>query len=415
MADTLQVIPDYTDANVLADISPLLSMVMARSPQLNWLMINGSVRGDETRLFDWPEIAREETTGTLAVTYVSASGTIVMTAGDGVKFKDDDIIYIEGHKDADNLQVKFRVDSIAVETITATRVAGSATGLAVTVPGQTIHRQNPVRDNAGAGTEKTDEHVLVNNFLQLFQRDIEIGAKAQQLSKAGGVPGLNDLFAHGLSHKIHEIVREIENAIWFGNGQPETAALGAAMKGIEQFVNTAADDNRVDAGSASLTEGMINDLIQQLYQRGLTQSDQLVLIASPANARAISAFARDTIRLERTDSQRGNQVQTFIPELQGTQTVEIIWDHKQQDSQVWLLARNQIDIVGAEPAPEVKDAMTMPAIPTEMNASNLQGFGWVVDSTPPGQHGRIFTVRAELSIRVRQALRVHGTIHSITP
>ncbi len=413
MADTLQVIPEYTAANVLADISPLLVVAMAKSPQLNWMQINGSVRGDQTRLFDWPELLREETTGTLASNYTAASGTIVLTGGDGAKFKDDDIIYIELHKDSDFLQVKFRIDSIATDTLTVTHIGGTDTSL--TAASQLVHRQNPTLDNAAAGTEKTDEHTLVSNFLQLFQRDIEIGAKAQQLSRSGGVPGLNDLFAHGLNHKVYEIVREIENAIWWGNGQAETAAIGAAMKGIEEFVNTAANDNRVNAGASALTGGMINDLVTKLYERGLTQSDQLVLIASPANARAISSLNSDIIRLERTDGTRGNQVQTFVPELQGTQPIDILWDHKQQDNQVWVLSKNQIDIVGAEPAPEVRDATPMPGIPSEMNASNLQGFGWVVDSTTPGQHGRKFTVRAELSIRVRQGLRFHGTIHNITP
>lgn len=404
----INVVDDFTQ--VIADVSDILSVALVKVPTLNWLKFAGpQISGNEFGQFEWTERVREEETGTLSLTYTSASGLMKVT--DSSIFLVNDIVYIEDHLDADDITPIFRVTAIPDgTTISVTLLNGTDTTFVLATPPQVIFRQNPIPDLATAGTGGIAEPVIKNNYLQMFQDDIEIGGKAQRLTDSGRVKGLPDALAEGFTDTIHAIARQIENAIWFGfpSAESKANARGSSMGGINFYVNTASNDNRINAGANPVTEDDLNSAMRQAYNNGLPLGDEVIMFVSPDNADVIGSLRTDKIRMVQEDDRIGQQISVFVPSAIGARPIQIITDHKQRNDKIFLLARDNVQLVSS--VSSVQNPST-PAPPSPIDMPN--GVAWVVDSTVPGTHGKLFTVRAELSIRVKQALRFHSVIHNI--
>lgn len=406
----VEVINDYTGSQVRDDVSAELLSIIIKNPLMNWIPFGSPHGFNEEMKFIWMEETLQESNSLLDLQYTAASGTITIVAGTGI-YSVGDIVYIDKHIDLNGLQLRFRVTEVGATTLTVTLIHGTDTTLALGTPPQPVFRQLPIADLAAPGTGTAAEPDLVFNYFQLFQEDVKLGQKAIDSSLQGNPYGIANLLDTGLRQKADAIVRQLYRALWFGIGTAE-GANPASMKGIDQFVNTTSTANRVDAGSATITETMINNLLEQLGSNGLTPGDPLVLIGHPKQIRAISALKHTKTTYNEDENIFGSSIERYRPELSGYGTLGLIPDFNLTNDKLYMINQSKIEIVPPMPT---SPAGSLPnPHPLRLGQRIPSTLGWLVDSLVKGTHGRQWTMRSHLSLKMKGALNNNGVIYDLT-
>lgn len=397
-----------TLAQTREDVSDLLAALLVKDPFLGLIRVGASAVGDGERKFSWPELLLSQTTGTLTANYTA--GGLSFTVSNSAIFRVNDIIHILNHVDSNNMEVKYRVTAIPNgTTLTVVLVNGIDTSH-TTAQGAVIYRHGTVEDNSTAtASDGATESTLVSNYLHLFRDGYKIGRKEQELALANGIMGMENAIDRARLEAALRVRFQIYNGTWQGVGAGETTSRGATMSGIEKFVNTSSPSNRVDAGGNALTADDINDAIEQLYGLGLARGTRLTLVVSPKNARSISALKTTTQIYYPDPNAAGNvgqNVQTFISDLPGFDSVSILVDNNRPDYNAYLLDTSSMEFVpkGAG-AGAMAESMGPVAAP----------FAWEEDITGVGQYGITRAMYAELSLRVFNATQRNGVIYNIVP
>lgn len=394
----IQVNPDPTqvDPQILSEV---YEVILQDNPNMGWLNNEGGVYTDDTEKFQWPDETRTEVTGTLDADYTAAdtSLTLVSTAG----FKAGDTIHIDGHTDSVGLDQSFRVTAVTnATTLAVTRVAyGTDTTLTNPTGGATIYRQGTVGDNRkpssteamGTATEPT----LRSNYVQLFEDSYEIGEKLLDTSRGGSLQGMEqmDIINKMRQEAMYRIMTQQYRAVVDGHGSPEVSGTGARMGGLMSFINTAATDNKVDAGANALAESDVNDLVEKLVNRGLPTGTPMAMIMNTANARIMSALRDNAVRVtnEAPGMRIGSSVDVYDSELSGWGGIRVIIDQKMKANKVLLVA------------------MPYVALHTKAGQAMIRED----DATVPGQLGIRRLLRSYLSLKVVGATNYHGVIWNI--
>jgi hypothetical protein len=347
--------------------------------------------------FKWAEEAREETTGTLNGNFVAATGDIILTAGTFGNFKVGDQVHIDGHVDSNNVQIIYRVDVLASPNLEVTAINGTSTDLTST--GQTVHLNRGQIDNYTPGDYVgTDEPTLVSSYFQLFDDQVNLGYKAISEAAGGAVQGIDDLIARGFEQAASRMAWKLYRAIMWSVGVKETTSVASKTKGLLEFINTSSDDNRVDAGTAALTEDMINDLVEKLVLRGMPDNGALSLIMSPANVRKLATLRQAKVTYDTNAPTFGQMgVTSYISELPGVGALQVVLDRN---------APNELALLVS---PDVCEIVPRAGIP---GAGQL---AQVTELEKESQYGRKWVMRTDVGLLCRYATRYHGAIYDISP
>jgi hypothetical protein len=163
------------------------------------------------------------------------------------------------------------------------------------------------------GTEGRDardarfkKRVRKSNLTQIFDDSIEISGTSSAVTQYG----ISDIYEYEKQKKQLELALSLEkaliNGIQYENGQVRQ------MDGLRNRIKT----NVTAAGNAALTDVMINDLAQKVYEKGGFASGGRYVIMVPAKQkRAISAFAQNDIRFTRAENVRGQSVDMFVTDF----------------------------------------------------------------------------------------------------
>jgi hypothetical protein len=391
MGTNVGVIADLTAAQVFDDLSGAFKVILEDSPQTSWLRFGEAVIGDKEAKVTFTDETRTETTLTLDANYVAASGDITVT--DSSLARVGDIVTIDGHRDVNSLQPKFRVTAIPDATsLTVSLIHGADTNLTST--GQAMHRTGSIADNhVPSAFDDVREPDLYVNYVQWMQEAVDIGRKLQELTKGGLAYSLEDAEARATEQALYRMQYQVYNAVINGVGQAETSGLGATMGGILEYVQTASLANRIDASAATLSETMINNLMDKLVNLGLPNSARLVFLVGTKQARVLSGLRDDKVQYSTTgqDQVLGTNVQSYVTELSGWSNVQILID------------RNLPDDLGVLFAPEF------------ITAKPKAGMQLIeqTDATQPGQLGRRWLMRTAMTLEVEGRTNFHGTITDI--
>lgn len=411
------VLADITQPKI--DVSDILVVTMRKHPVLNLFpWSNTRQQGINTRRFEWTNEARTEPTLQLTSDYSTGAGSLTVASTTGASV--GDIIHIAKHRDSSFRAVKFRVTAIPdATTLTVAIAEGTDTAYAIGSTGDgTIHVTHGILDAADAGTGRVNEPTLSFNFFQTFEKNIEVGQKAQASSLAGMIKGIPDALMKGIEQRASDLAWDIDNAVWNGVGLPEAPPQPAMMRGIDSFVVNG-HPSPVDGGAAELDEVMLNEAAQYLFVNGVPLGEQLALVCSPPVARKISQIRKENTRFQSEPTPQqvlGGAVQVYLAELGGYSVRIVAHPNFDSNNVSYLLAPRWIEFVA--PMVVLADGtISPPIIPASQDGSIIptdMGVAWMIDSTPPGRHSKRFTLRAELSLRVHHAHFYHIPIVNFT-
>ena len=172
----------------------------------------------------------------------------------------------------------------------------------------------------------------VSNITQIFDDTVEISGTAQAVTQYG----VSDLYEYEKQKKQLELTLQLEkaliNGVYFDNGNIRQ------MRGIRSFIQT----NVTDANGEALTDTMINDAAQAIYEKGGFASGGNYVIMVPAKQkRAISKFNSSDIRLERQDNGRGSVADYFVSDFG---QFEIVLNNNLQPDELFIIDTNRITI-----------------------------------------------------------------------
>lgn len=383
------------DATQLNDIfNELFIAAIVKQPVIRYMTFGSPMFGSQSE-FKWSEEAREEVTGTLNGDFVAATGDIILTAGTFGNFQVGDQVKIDGHVDTNNVQIIYRVDTLASPNLEVTAVNGTSTNLTST--GQTVFiNRSQIDGYTPANFLGVDEPDLISSYFQLFDDTVRLGYKAISEAQGGAMQGIDDAVKRAFDQAAQRMAWKLYRAFMWSFGVKETASVAAKTQGLVSFINTSSDVNRIDASAATITEDMINDLVEKLVLRGMPDDARKVLVTSIQNARVIAGLRQDKVQYITNEPIFGQQaITTYTTEIQGVGAVEVISDTNAPNEMVMLVTPSVCQII---PRAGIPGAGQLAAV-TEMDAT--------------AQYARRWIMRSDIGLMCQYATRYHGIIYDL--
>ena len=138
------------------------------------------------------------------------------------------------------------------------------------------------------------------NYVQKFQRSWQVTEEQAAVDTAG----IDDDVARAKEKCMREVKRDIESAIGSDNDRAEGSGTNVRkMRGLGDWIDSSgpsdvSSDYRTPSGSidatatASLTEALLQGVMQSVYEVCGNTGEMMYLIAGPTLKRAISDFSR---------------------------------------------------------------------------------------------------------------------------
>jgi hypothetical protein len=194
----------------------------------------------------------------------------------------------------------------STKTLTVTRGYAGTTAAAIADGAKIEVQFVEGQEGRDAREARFKKRVRKSNLTQIFDDSIEISGTSQAVTQHG----ISDLYEYEKQKKQLELALSLEkaliNGVKYENGQVRQ------MAGIRSLIQT----NVTNASNAALTDVMINDLAQKIYEKGGFASGGDYKIIVPAKQkRVISNFSKNDIRFTQGENVRGQVVDMFVTDF----------------------------------------------------------------------------------------------------
>ncbi|SHE66357.1 hypothetical protein SAMN05444392_102280 [Seinonella peptonophila] len=224
-----------------------------------------------------------------------------------------------------------KITAISTNTLTVTRGYAGTTAAALTDNQVVEFMFVEGVEGADARTARKKPRVRIDNITQIFDETIEISGTALAMSQYG----INDPYDYEKAKKLKELSLQFEKALI--NGVKYETGQTRQMKGMRSFITT-----NVDTASGPLTMNMINDLAQDIFEKGgFTGGSQHVVLVPAKQKRALSTIDENKINIVRQDNVRGQVVDSLVTDFG---QFPIILDNNLNSNELMLVDLNRCKI-----------------------------------------------------------------------
>lgn len=377
-----QNISEFIDAIDPRDI-PLLAM-------LGWGSDAGSVSAGAdslsfpciTTTYTWQNDQLVPKEGTLTASYTSGGGTLTVGTTQVWYIKADDQLMVNN--------VHYIVTSIntGAGTVAVTVLDGSSD--ANHASGDRWMNLGQIRlDGADFATGFLSTDLSsTSNYTQIFHEIVSVSGTSESTEKFG----ITDEFDREFAKKFEEMVISMELAAHYGraNSLPadnSTKANARRFGGLWSFIRNNSSANRTDALGALLTEKMLVDLLQEIWNDG---GNPDTILVGATQKRVLSSFAAPYVRTQRTEDTVGVIVGTYESEFGN---LDIVLDRRLNATDLVVLQKEYIGIG-----------------PLKGNGNDRSFF---VTPIPTSGDSRKAAITGEYTMEVRNADRAHGWIYNL--
>jgi hypothetical protein len=225
-----------------------------------------------------------------------------------------------------------KITAISTNALTVTRGYAGTTAAAVSNAATVTFQFSEGVEGADARAARFKARVQVTNYTQIFDDTINVSGTSQAVTQYG----ISDLYGYEKQKKQLELALALEKAII--NGVSYQSGQIRQMKGIKNFIAT----NVTDASAGALTSDMINNSLQNIFEKGGFATGGMYRIVVPAKQkRAISGLSSNNIRLTQEETVRGQRVDKFISDFG---EFEIVLNNNLAASELLILDTNRIAI-----------------------------------------------------------------------
>lgn len=146
------------------------------------------------------------------------------------------------------------------------------------------------------------------NYTQIFSKSVKISGSAAAVAQHN----IDNLYEYEKQKKQVEMALEMEKALINGVKYQSADGLVRTGDGIRNRIKT----NVTDAAGQSVTDEMINDTLQSIYEKGgFSEAGDYRIIVPAKQKRAISAFAKDKLRLTQGETRNGRVVDMLVTDF----------------------------------------------------------------------------------------------------
>lgn len=375
-----QNVSDLIDAIDPRDI-PFLSM-------LGWNNTGSVASGVDTLAFPcfntthtWQNDQLIPSEGTLGAGYTSGGGTLTFTTGQGAYVKAGDQLKVNN--------TYYEVASVSNDSVVVTVLDGSAD--ANHDSGDKWINLGTLRLD-GAGWRDTYQSTALSstsNYTQIFHEEVAVSGTSESIEKFG----ITNEFDREFAKKFQEMIIRLEKASIYGlaNSLPTAnndLTTVRRMGGLANFIRYNSDAVRFNANGAVLTEKMLVDRLERIWELGGKPD---VIMVGSRQQRRISSWAVPTVRTDRSEDTVGVIVNNYMSDFGD---ISIVMNRHVNPDDLIILTTEYIGIG-----------------PLSGNGNSRAFF-----TTPIPVDGdrRKAAITGEYTMEVRNASQAHGWIYNLS-
>ena len=345
MGDTnIQQFPSISSSYIVRDVEPMLSLIRTKRP-INEIIPIKTGSFAKNHKHEWYDqvISQKTTTLSANITAHAASATgISITVADSSIFTVGDQVLVG------TLKPIYKVTAIPDAThITCTEVRGVALA-ANAGNGMTAKYNRGVIELSSYGTfQGADLGDQVYNYTQIFREDLQVSWHAQSFSTMNGIypDEFKDLKAAALEQAVMNWEWELYEAITRGvRVQRSGTTVIGMMGGIREFIDVTGGN--VTTASGTLTLSDLDDTSKLIYD-DMSDLSNIVLVMPPEQNQILASL--DSTRIRYMDPQPtrmvGINVAGYVPNIGGSNGIDIILDANMPKDEIWFLDRSKIYLI----------------------------------------------------------------------
>lgn len=377
---------DLSSTELVRDVEPLLSLILTKFPIMQYIPMGGTPAAQhEHEWFDDQIVQRTSTLTANITAHLALATGITISVADGTIFKVNDQVTI------DEIRSVYEITSIATNDLTCTEIRdialASDAGNTKTI--KYNRAVNEITKYDDVGFEGARIGANIKNFTQIFRFDAQVSESEQESARLGGVYTSQDLYSNAVARGFETIAWEFYQAAILGIGQKRTGSVNGFMKGIREFIDVSGGN--VEVASGALTLALLNSLSEKIYD-DMSALDQLIMVLSTKQNQTLANLDATAIRYNDPQPARaiGNNVAAFIPNISGSNGINVLVDPNLPPDEVWFLDTSRIGMIplGSRTF-KLNNAQTP-------GTTALQGF-----------------IEGEYTLKVRNGSQAHGIIRGL--
>lgn len=270
--------------------------------------------------------------GTLDAAYVAASGQLTLTAGEGKFILPDDLILVD--------DIVFRVEGGAPDsdTINVSVIAGTDAAIDDGSEWRKISHAAQEGGSARDDNRKTIPTVPYN-YTQILKDWATVTGTMDVIKRYG--------YASERAYQEEKILKalsiDLEHTLIYGvrsysAGPPRKSSMGGLYHYVYQDGVSNGWSNVVDVAGADLTESVLNDLLQTMWENG---GNPNFIMVNGTNKRKITNWATPRIRTDRSENTAGASVGMYESDFG---VLDIVLNRHLRAADVIVGTREQIGI-----------------------------------------------------------------------
>jgi len=328
---TIQTVTDTT--NIKYNISGVIDLLSPSDTPLLTLVGQSSLSFpcDQVK-HEWMTDELKARTTTLLSAYTAGSGSLTVAADAGKNFSIDDLIMVG----ANVLQIL----AISSDTFVVTGGMGGSTD-ADGAADATVTRLASALPEASVSRMDSAKIAIVMpyNYTQIFRDQCVVSGTMNVISRYGYV---NER-AYQEEKILKSLALDMEHTLLYGvrdyaAGPPRRSTMGGLFEYIYLAGISGSWDTVIDAGGATLTETMLNNLLQQVWEQG-GQPDTCLI--NGFNQRQVSSWASPRIRTPRNERMAGSHIASYESDFG---IIDFVLDRWMRPSDVVVLTRDDVGI-----------------------------------------------------------------------
>jgi hypothetical protein len=303
-------------------VDEILLLSPAKTPMINLLGFGPAIAQTQHQWFE-DAIFADKTKLAGAVD----AAAVELTVEDVEPFRTNQVIKVEEER-----ILVLTVDTVGKKLAVQRGYAGTtAAAHAVGVVAEVMF--SDTEEGMDARSSRYKKRVPKDNVTQIFSDSIRLSGTAQEIAQYG----ITDLYSYEKAKvqlgQALELEKAVINGVKYVNGEKRY------MRGVRDFIQT----NVVEGAGATLTDDMINDLAQSVFDATGVEAagGNYKLIVSPKQKRLISDFGKAEIRLTRQDNGRGQVVDHYTSDFGD---FEIVMNPNLDPNEIILLDANRATI-----------------------------------------------------------------------
>lgn len=312
----------YDFKDQIRDMQANVDVILQKAPVLFGLIGTGD-QLMQTK-FEWQNDYLNSDTAIAKAQAAADATTVEVEQGDADKFAVNALVQ-------NGLEV-LRVTAIdeGNNTITVQRGYDATTPEAIEVGGELkiISRPRPEGEDTFRKNEINDR-ITSFNYSQIFSRYASVSRTQQMVSTYG----VSDELDYQVNLRLEEMIREMNNSLIYGRKYAGSGQQPRTSGGLFAFAQEQGAYSK-DFGGNEIDAKGLNDGIEEAFKRGGMVN---TILCAPNVARQITKLANDTIRTERTDTQKGHQIMSFMSDLPGGAVTSVVVDLNMPKDRALLL------------------------------------------------------------------------------